>query len=116
MNHHAYRINVAVEQLAIEEGDIFVQSPFNKCLYVLARLPKRKANHIRLIEDFIHMYDEIYVTSDEIPELIENWKECAAAERDANLKLVDKLREQIDFIQSQITDAQENAANMERLL
>ncbi|CAL9977372.1 hypothetical protein VPHD480_0202 [Vibrio phage D480] len=112
MNNHAYRIKTEIPMLAIEEGDVFVQSPFNGNRYQLVRQPNRPTTDISLIQQFSHLYDEIYVPDTDIPEVIANWKEHAQAEHDVNLKLVDKLYEQIDFIQSQITVAQDKAHKM----
>ncbi|AGN30211.1 hypothetical protein VPFG_00211 [Vibrio phage nt-1] len=71
----AFRINTKVVGLAILEGDIFVQSPFDESVFVIARVPSRPGTNIALINEFKHLYDEITVTKEEVPELIEYWKQ-----------------------------------------
>ncbi|QNJ54551.1 hypothetical protein vBValMR10Z_10 [Vibrio phage vB_ValM_R10Z] len=100
----AYRINTSIEDLAIEKHDVFVQSPFDSEQFVMARDPSRAPLCHALILNFKHLYNEIDVTEEEIPELIEHWQKQYQTNIESLNMFRQALVEQMTTITHQIND------------
>ncbi len=108
----AYRIKKAIDDLGIEQYDLFVQSPFHNEDFFMSRRPERPPMCHALILQFLDLYDELDVSKDEIPELMTHWR-TQANERVDDLKLhIDNLLVNKRAIDMQIDEAYQTINNI----
>lgn len=96
----AFILNLDLDALAMYNGDIFVQSPFSTDDYVLHRNSNASLN-IELIKQRIHMFDCTEVNIDDVPHLRDTWKAKAQANIEEQIRYMNKIKKEINDLETE---------------